>query len=225
LSAQAREHGIWIVGGTVPVGNRPDGTGVPGRRARAACFVFDSNGAEVARYDKIHMFDVKVEDNHKNYVESETFEPGDELVVIQSPIGKLGLSVCYDIRFPEMYRSLLHQGAEIISIPSAFTRVTGEAHWRALARARAIENSCFVIGACQWGKHDSGRETWGESLVVDPWGKVVEVMDNGTGLLLAELDLNLVRSIRADMPIESQTRLNISAPVHNRGNQPFEYPS
>jgi predicted amidohydrolase len=213
LSALARRYNLWIVAGTVPVAVRPDGVAVPDDRVRAACFVYDGSGREVARYDKIHMFDVVVDDQHKHYKESETFEPGDELVVVSTPVGMMGLSVCYDIRFPELYRALLHKGAEVISIPSAFTRVTGAAHWNVLVRARAIENTCYVVGSCQWGTHDSGRETWGESLVVDPWGSIADTLEQGQGLIFAELDSGKLSTTRAKMPIQEQTRLRISRPL------------
>jgi nitrilase len=212
LAAQASSNRIWIVAGTVPVSTRPDGGSVPDGRVRAACFVYDQAGSEVARYDKIHMFDVNVDDNQKSYIESRVFESGTELVVIDTPVGRLGLSVCYDIRFPEMYRALLHKGAQIISIPSAFTRITGEAHWQVLTRSRAIENVCYVVAACQWGNHDSGRQTWGESIVVDPWGRILNIQADGNGVGFAEIDLAQLNSIRSDMPVATQCRFNIVRP-------------
>ena len=212
LADQARSSNVWIVAGTVPVSTRPDGVSVPDARVRAASFVYDQAGIEVARYDKIHMFDVNIDDNQKNYMESDVFEAGTELVVVDTPVGRLGLSVCYDIRFPEMYRALLHKGAQIISIPSAFTRTTGEAHWQILTRSRAIENACYVVAACQWGNHDSGRQTWGESIVVDPWGRTLNIQADGIGVGFAEIDLTELNSIRSDMPLGTQARLDIVAP-------------
>lgn len=209
LAAQARSNKIWLVAGTVPVSTRPDGLSVPADRVRAASLVYDESGVEVARYDKIHMFDVTVHDNQKNYMESQAFEAGTELVVIDTPVGRLGLSVCYDIRFPEMYRALLHKGAQIISLPSAFTRITGEAHWQILTRSRAIENACYIVAACQWGNHDSGRQTWGESIIVDPWGKVLNIQSDGSGVGLAEIDLALLASIRSDIPVAAQCRFDV----------------
>jgi len=209
IAAQARANKIWIVAGTIPVSTRPDGVPVPDNRARAASLVYDDSGVEVARYDKIHMFDVNVDDNQKNYQESLVFEPGTELVVIDTPVGRLGLSVCYDIRFPEMYRALLHKGAQIISIPSAFTRTTGEAHWQVLTRSRAIENACHIVAACQWGDHDSGRQTWGESIVVDPWGRVLSIQSDGIGVGLADIELAQLDSIRRDMPVAAQSRFDV----------------
>ena len=209
IAQLAKTTGVWIVAGTIPVPIRPDGSTVPDGRLRAACFVFDAAGREVARYDKIHMFDVNVDDNQKHYRESDVFEPGTELVVVSSPFGRLGLTVCYDIRFPEQYRALLHKGAEVICVPSAFTRATGSAHWQILARSRAIENGCYVVAACQWGNHDSGRQTWGESIVVDPWGEIVNSQPTGVGIGLAQLDLSGLNSIRANMPILEQCRFAV----------------
>ncbi|HKI74668.1 MAG TPA: nitrilase-related carbon-nitrogen hydrolase, partial [Pseudomonadales bacterium] len=160
VAALARKTGCWIFAGTMPLAVRPDGRDVPAGRVRAASLVFDGEGREVARYDKIHMFDVNVDDNQRHYVESDTFEPGTDLVCCESPIGKVGLTVCYDIRFPEMYRRLYDQGVRSLTIPSAFTRVTGAAHFEVLMRARAVENFSFAIAACQGGIHDSGRETY-----------------------------------------------------------------
>ncbi len=208
LAEMAARLNCWIFAGTIPCSVRGDGKPVAGSRVRAASFVFDETGQEVARYDKIHMFDVEVEDNHRHYMESDTFEPGEDLVVVDSPIGKVGLSVCYDIRFPELYRHLVGQGAEHLCVPSAFTTTTGQAHWRLLMRARAVENACFTIGACQGGSHDSGRETHGHSMVVDPWGEVLGELGLGEDILVTRLDLEVQRRIRRDMPTLSQRRLS-----------------
>ena len=153
----AEQTGCWIFAGTMPVACRGDGAIVPDNRVRAASFVVNSQGEEVARYDKIHMFDVVVEDAIKFYVESDTFEPGNRLEIVETPFGNFGLSVCYDIRFPELYRQLRDKGVRSFCIPSAFTEATGKAHFEILMRARAVENACFTIAACQGGLHDSGR--------------------------------------------------------------------
>ena len=197
----------WIFAGTVPVAARPDGTPIADGRVRAASMVFDNNGRLVARYDKIHMFDVVVEDNQKRYVESETFEPGDHLQTVETPFGLFGLSVCYDIRFPEVYRELHKQGARSFCIPSAFTTTTGAAHFEVLMRARAIENFCFTIAACQGGDHDSGRKTYGNSMVVSPWGEVLARAGMGEEVITAELDYEMQDQIRRDMPVHLQRRL------------------
>lgn len=203
----ARDLGCWIFAGTLPCSVRPDGSRVPAGRVRAASFVFDATGREVARYDKIHMFDVDVEDNRKHYVESNTFEPGDAVVCLDSPIGTVGLGVCYDIRFPELYRRLGSDGALSMTVPSAFTRVTGAAHFEVLMRARAIENFAFMIAACQGGVHDSGRETYGNSMVVGPWGDVICRGSEGEDVIVAELDMDRLQEIRRDMPVHRQRRL------------------
>ena len=155
----------------------------------------------------MHMFDVDVEDNQKHYMESDTFEPGKRLVCFGSPIGRVGLSVCYDIRFPELYRRLFADGALSMAIPSAFTRVTGAAHFEVLMRARAIENFAFTIAACQGGVHDSGRQTWGNSMVVGPWGDVLCRAGEGEDVVYARLDFEAQAQIRRDMPVDQQRRL------------------
>lgn len=200
--------GCWLFAGTLPCGVRPDGSQVSDNRVRAASFVYDASGREVARYDKIHMFDVDVADNQHHYLESRVFEPGEVVVCTDSPIGRVGLSVCYDIRFPELYRQLAADGAECITIPSAFTRVTGAAHFEVLMRARAIENFTFTIAACQGGVHDSGRETWGNSMVVGPWGDVLCRAGEGEAVVVAELDMDRLAEIRRDMPVHKQRRLS-----------------
>ena len=207
IADMARQHGVWIFAGTLPVAVRPDGAPVPDNRVRAASFVVDAHGHEVARYDKIHMFDVSVPDRQKTYLESATFEPGEDIVLVDSPVGRVGLSVCYDVRFPELYRRLFIAGATLITVPSAFTRVTGEAHFQLLVRARAVENSAFVVAACQGGIHNSGRETWGHSVVVDPWGRILGELGEGEDVLVVELDPAAQAQLRQDMPFISQRRL------------------
>lgn len=208
ISTLAAELHCWIFAGTLPCSLRPDGTPVSGKRVRAASLVFDDSGTQVARYDKIHMFDVDVDDEQKHYQESDTFEPGSEIILCDSPLGNVGLTVCYDIRFPELYRRLFAAGAMAMTVPSAFTRVTGAAHFEVLMRARAIENFSFMIAACQGGTHDSGRQTYGNSMVVGPWGDVLCRAGEGEALLYAELDLAAQAQIRRDMPVHKQRRLS-----------------
>lgn len=211
LASQAASHGVWIVGGTIPVASVAGSNAtLADGRVRAACFVYDHEGTEVARYDKIHMFDAIVADNTKSYAESATFEPGDQLQVVDTVLGKLGLSVCYDLRFPELYRMLFQKGAVLLSVPSAFTEVTGSAHWEVLMRCRAIENFCYVIGACQGGVHDSGRRTFGDSLIIDPWGNVVNRLSKGPGVISTEVDLEALHKIRNDMPVDRHMRFLVS---------------
>ncbi len=148
----------------------------------------------------MHLFDVNLVETDKQYVESETIEPGDELCVVDTPFGKLGLSVCYDLRFPEMYRALLDQGMELIALPAAFTAMTGAAHWDALLRARAIENLCFVLAAAQGGFHISGRKTWGHSMIVDPWGNKLAEQTSGNGPVIAEINRDFLQATRRNFP-------------------------
>lgn len=205
LSDQARLHGIWIVGGTAPI--RADG----GARIRAACLVFDDRGGLAARYHKIHLFDVSISET-ESYRESDAFEPGavddDNLVCVDSPAGRIGLSVCYDLRFPELYRRLVDKGAEIVTVPSAFTATTGRAHWEPLLRARAIENQCYVAAPAQWGHHASGRETYGHSMIIDPWGRILAQQADGDGVVAADVDLEKLGDIRRRFPALSHRRLH-----------------
>ena len=194
LSQQAAKQGVWLVGGTVPMQASVDD------KVRAACLLFNDRGERVARYDKIHLFDVSVMDNGERYTESETIESGDEAVVVDTPFGRLGLAVCYDLRFPELFRTMLDQGMEIIALPSAFTAITGKSHWETLVRARSIENLCFTLAAGQGGYHLNGRETYGHSMIVDPWGNIMNELANGSGLVCANMDLEQLNSIRRSFP-------------------------
>ena len=202
LSRQASGRRIWIVGGTVPlVSNHP-------ARVRAACQVYNDRGEIVSRYDKIHLFDVDIEQTGENYNESETTEPGDDIVVSKTPFGHLGLAVCYDLRFPELFRSLLDAGMQILAVPSAFTAITGSAHWDVLVRARAIENQCYVIAAAQGGYHINGRETYGHSMIVDPWGNILDELASGSGFVDADIDLGYVQRLRRSFPAVEHRRLS-----------------
>ena len=206
LAEQAAALGIWIVGGSLPMATRPDGT-VISERVRASCIVFDDQGNEVSRYDKIHLFDAMVEDAQGQYRESDTFEPGSDLVVLDTPVGKLGLAICYDLRFPELFRRLREKEAEWVTLPSAFTWNTGDAHWHALLRARAIENQLWMVAPGQGGQNSERRRTYGHSLIVDPWGKVVSELDEGPGVVTGDLDAKLLTEIRARMPVWQHRKL------------------
>lgn len=214
LASQARSHGITVVGGTIPLLSRPGTLAsdadhlLQDGRVRPASLVFDPAGKQVARYDKIHLFDVEVNDRQSRYSESHSYEPGTEIVTVETPVGTLGLSVCYDMRFPELYRALFLRGAQLITVPAAFTRVTGEAHWETLLRARAIENQCYIIAAGQGGRHNANRETWGHSMIIDPWGTILAQFADGPGVAVAEVDLQQVSSVRERMPIRHQIRLS-----------------
>jgi nitrilase len=207
LAQQANTLKLWIVGGSLPLALRPDGS-VIADRVRASCLVFNDLGDEVARYDKIHLFDAQVDDAHGQYCESDTFEAGNQVVTVETPAGRLGLAVCYDLRFPELFRALRDKGADWVCLPSAFTWKTGNAHWHALIRARAIENQLYVVAAGQGGHNNSQRRTYGHSLICDPWGSVLaEVNEDGPGLAVAALDKHRLDQLRQQMPVWSHRRL------------------
>jgi nitrilase len=199
LAAAAREHGIWIVGGTLPmrIAARAD-------RVRNACCVYAPDGHLAARYDKMHLFGF--DNGAERYDESAVLEPGSESVALElAPSGlRLGLSVCYDLRFPELYRML---GADLIAVPSAFTHTTGQAHWELLLRARAVENQAYVVAPAQGGRHENGRRTWGHSMIVDPWGEVLAVQDEGEGVVLADLKPARIAEVRRQLPALAHRRL------------------
>lgn len=194
LASTAARLGMWIVGGTLPVAVNGDA------RPAACCPVYDASGNRVARYDKMHLFDVDLPGRDERYRESDHIAPGGRVVVVDSPLGRLGLSVCYDMRFPELYREMVAAGAEVFSVPAAFTAPTGRAHWEVLLRARAIENLCFVLAPAQGGIHANGRETYGDSLIVDPWGRVLARRPRGEGVVLAPLDREAQRATRVSFP-------------------------
>ena len=201
LASTALRLRMTIVGGTVPLHAGTDG------RVAAASLVYGPDGERIGRYDKIHLFDVDIpggagveSGGSGRYRESAHVAPGSGAVVVETPAGKLGLSVCYDVRFPELYRSLSASGAQILSIPSAFTSPTGRAHWETLLRARAIENLCYVIAPAQSGFHPSGRETYGDTMIVDHWGRVLQRLPRGRGSVLADIDLGAQAEVRRNFP-------------------------
>ncbi len=190
LSDTAKKHKIWLVGGSVPLV-----ASVPGK-VRNSCLLYDDNGKLVARYDKIHLFGLDLGNEH--FHEETTIEAGSEVVVVDSPFGRLGLSVCYDLRFPELYRAM--KGVDIILVPSAFTETTGKAHWETLIRARAIENLAYVLAPAQGGYHVSGRETHGNSMIVDPWGVILDRLPRGSGVVIAGVNPLYQESLRKSLP-------------------------
>lgn len=194
LSQIARRHGIWLVGGTIPLEAQSNS------KVRAACLVYNDQGERVARYDKMHLFDVHLVEAQERYSESEVIEPGGETLVVDTPFGKLGIAVCYDLRFPEIFRKLLDQGMEVACLPAAFTAITGKAHWETLVRARAIENLCYVVAAAQGGFHVSGRETHGHSMIVDPWGTILAQVSRVPGSISCALDLDYMATTRRNFP-------------------------
>ena len=194
LANQAARHGVWLVGGTIPL------KAYDPQKVRAACMLWDERGRRVAHYDKMHLFDVHISQTGENYAESQTIERGNQPVVVDTPLGKLGLAVCYDLRFPELFRAMLEQGMEVMAVPAAFTAVTGMAHWEILVRARAVENLTYVIAAAQGGYHANGRETYGDSMIVDPWGVVLDRLPRGSGVVSADIEPARLKSIRRNFP-------------------------
>ena len=203
LSETARKLKMWILGGTIVI--RGDGAG----RVANSSLLIDAAGKRVARYDKIHLFDVTIPGRDEQYRESTHVAAGREPVVADTPVGKLGLSVCYDMRFPELYRELVSQGAEWLVMPAAFTVPTGRAHWETLLRARAIENLCYVVAPAQAGTHTSGRETYGDSIIVDYWGQVLSRLAKGGGVITADIDLAKEAETRARFPALDNRQLGL----------------
>ncbi len=204
LTRTARELGLWIVGGTIPLTSSDPG------HVFAACCVYDARGERVARYDKMHLFDVDLPDGRgERYRESATIAAGTpKPVVVDTPLGRLGLSVCYDLRFAELYRALVAEGAELLCVPSAFTEATGRAHWEVLLRARAIENLCYVLAAGQCGSHAGSRHTWGHSCIIDPWGGVLADCGDRPGAALATIDAERRARLRHEFPVLGHRRLS-----------------
>lgn len=200
----AAELGVWLLIGSISIKVSDD-------KMSNRSFLLDDRGQIVARYSKIHMFDVQVGDG-QTYRESNTYQPGGEAVIAETPWGRMGMTICYDIRFPYLYRALAHAGAEVLFAPAAFTKVTGEAHWHVLQRARAIETGCYVVSAAQTGEHAEGRRTYGHSVIVDPWGRVLADAGEEVGVITAEIDLAEVAAARAKIPSLTHDR-SIGTPV------------
>jgi nitrilase len=190
LSRMAKRHGIWLVGGSVPLeASTPD-------KVRNSCLVYDDKGKLVARYDKVHLFGLDLGNEH--YREEKTIEPGKQIAVVETPFGRIGLSICYDLRFPELYRAM--KDVDMIMVPSAFTATTGKAHFEVLVRARAIENQAYVIAPAQGGYHLSGRETHGDTMIVDPWGVVLDRLPRGSGVVIANINPAYQAGLRKSLP-------------------------
>jgi deaminated glutathione amidase len=210
LAALAAELGIWLLVGSVAERCPDPAPGVPATRAWNTSLLFDDRGALQASYRKLHLFDVDLrEAGGVRFAESDTTAPGEGLAVADTPLGRLGLSICYDLRFPEVYRGLVDRGATVLAVPSAFTAATGRDHWHVLLRARAIETQCFVIAPGQWGAHDDRglRQSYGHSLIVDPWGTVLAECGDGEGWCIADLDPQRVLDVRGRMPVCAHRRL------------------
>ena len=202
LSATAARLGLWIVGGSIPLASSdPD-------RVYGATVVVDDQGVQQAVYRKIHLFDVDLPDREESYRESHSMMPGDELAVVETPVGMLGLTICYDVRFPELFRTLVERGATLFTVPAAFTVVTGTAHWHALLRARAIENLAWIIAPGQFGSHPDGRSTYGHSLICDPWGQIVAEQADGNAVVVADIDPAAQARLRREFPALQNRRLH-----------------
>lgn len=200
LATTAYRHQLWLVGGSVPLASfYPD-------KAYASCLIYGPDGTLKGRYDKTHLFDVNLPDTTESYRESDTIAAGQRPLVVDTPFGKLGVAICYDIRFPEFIRLLSRQGLEILMVPAAFTARTGAAHWEVLLRARAIENQCYVIAANQEGTHANGRQTYGHSMIIDPWGTILAHYERGPGVCLASLDLGVLEKVRQSFPTLTHRR-------------------
>ncbi len=199
LSQAAREHGLWVVGGTLPVRSLLAG------QVLNRCCVFNPDGVEAAHYDKVHLF--AFDNGRESYDEGRTLLAGGQTVAVQAGPLRVGLSICYDLRFPELYRALMHPPCDVLCVPAAFTHTTGQAHWELLLRARAVENQCYVLAAAQGGVHPNGRRTWGHSMVVGPWGEVVDVLPEGEGVVLADVDTERLKQVRLQLPALRHRRL------------------
>jgi predicted amidohydrolase len=210
----ARRYGVWIHVGSMPMISRESSDLIT-----TSSLLFDDKGELKARYDKIHMFDVDINDIHGRYRESDIYQPGEQLTVVDTPIGRLGMAVCYDLRFPGLFQALRAQGAEIISVPAAFTKMTGEAHWEILLRARAIENQCVILAAAQVGRHGATRRTWGHTMAVDAWGKILAENPDAVSALKVKIDTAGLKTIRNQMPVLQHNRFLLSlVPSSNKSS-------
>lgn len=205
LSKMAKKHKIWLIGGSVPLESKQ------ANKVLNSCLVFNDKGVQVARYDKIHLFGLDLA--NERYIEANTIEPGETVVVVDTPFGKIGLSICYDLRFPELYRAM--GDVDILVVPSAFTETTGKAHWESLVRTRAIENLCYMIAPAQGGYHLSGRETHGNSMIVDPWGVILDRLPRGSGVVIASINKQYQASLRKSLPALSHRVIYSTYKVKN----------
>ena len=203
LSVEAKKHGLWIISGSMPLIS----PAIDAERVYGACPVFDAQGQLQAVYRKIHLFDVDLVDRQESYRESNSMYPGDDVVTVDTPIGRVGLTICYDLRFPEMFRQLVDAGATVFTVPAAFTATTGEAHWHTLLRARAIENLAYVIAPGQYGLHPDDRATFGHSLICDPWGRILAEESEGNCVVAADIDPERPARLRSEFPALANRRL------------------
>lgn len=200
MASWAKNYGVYLIGGTIPVLEQSVNKVYP------RCYFYSDEGEELGYYDKIHLFDVDLDDAHGRYRESDMFLSGDEIKMFPTRYGNVGLTICYDLRFPYLFEKLRKAGADIISVVAAFTEKTGRAHWQTLLQARAIEQQCYILAANQWGQHDKKRRTFGHSMVISPWGEVLDQLEEGEGIASAEIDLAEVKRIRRVMPVINHQR-------------------
>lgn len=213
LAGWAAKYKLWLVGGTLPSRTRmPDGDRVAGQRVRTRCTVHAPDGQCIAGYDKLHLFDVDVADAHGSYRESDVIEPGQLAVTATLPWATLGLTICYDLRFPELFARLVDLGATLITVPAAFTYVTGQAHWLPLLRARAIETQCYIVASNQTGENRPGRKTWGHSCILSPWGEILALQEEHEGVIQANVDFSQVAELRRTMPLQQHKRFTVTGP-------------
>jgi len=203
LSVAAERHGLWIIAGSMPLVS-PE---FDAERVYGACPVYDAAGGIQAIYRKIHLFDVDLVDKQESYRESRSMYPGEDVVTVDTPCGRIGLTICYDVRFPELFRQLVDAGATMFTVPAAFTATTGEAHWHTLLRSRAIENLAYVVAPGQYGEHPDSRSTYGHSLIIDPWGRVLAEAADGNGFVAADIDPELPAKLRSEFPALLNRRL------------------
>ena len=203
LSEASQRHGLWIIAGSMPL-NSPE---IDAQRVFGACPVYDANGDVQAIYRKIHLFDVDLVDEQESYRESRSMVPGDDVVTVDTPCGRVGLTICYDLRFPELFRQLVDRGATLFTVPAAFTAATGEAHWHTLLRARAIENLAYVVASGRYGEHPDRRSTYGHSLIIDPWGRILAEAGDGNCHVAADIDPELPAKLRSEFPALANRRL------------------
>jgi nitrilase len=201
LAGAAQRHNLWVIAGSMPL------VSPEAERVYGACPVFDPAGRRQALYRKIHLFDVTLPDGQESYQESWSMYPGDETVTVDTPAGRIGLTICYDIRYPELFRKLVDDGATFFTVPAAFTRVTGAAHWSTLLRARAIENLAYVVAPGQYGEHPDNRATYGHSMIIDPWGEVLAEQAEGNCFVATDIDPELPAKLRSEFPALSNRRL------------------
>lgn len=200
ISNEAKKNDLWIVAGTIPI------TSPEKNKVYSACIVFNNMGEQVSSYNKVHLFDVNLIETNEKYSESDNFLNGNSVTIVDTPFCKIGLAICYDLRFPELFRRLSQENVDVICMPAAFTSVTGKAHWEHLIKARAIENLVYFAASAQGGYHVSGRETYGHSMIVNPWGETLDIIKNNSGVIISSIDLKSLKKLRKNFPCLSHKK-------------------